>query len=89
MDGIWKGCLMENIDVILDRVLNNNEKFELLLNDKGKYLMFPDLYYYKGKSIYIVNWTADIHGLNERGLTKQKAKEILSTLEFNHIAMYQ
>jgi hypothetical protein len=80
---------MENIDNILDRVLNSNEKFELYENNDGKYLMFPDNYWYKGKSIYIVNWTADIHGLNERGLTKQKAKELLSTLSFNRIVAYQ
>ena len=79
---------MGSIDTILDKVLNNNEKFELYLGDTGKYLMFPDLHYYKGKSIYIVNWTADIHGLNERGLTKQKAKDILSTLEFNRVVAY-
>lgn len=80
---------MENIDVVLDRVLTNSEKFELLFNNEGKYLIFPDPYYYKGKSIYVVNWAGDIHGLNERGLSKQKAKDILSTLKFNRIAVYQ
>lgn len=80
---------MENIDNILDRVLNNNEKFELYNDNEGKYLMFPDIYYYEGKSIYITNWTADIHGFNERGLTKQKANKILSTLNFNRIVACQ
>ena len=65
---------MENIDVLLDRVLTNSEKFELLFNNEGKYLIFLDPYYYRGKSIYIVNCAGDIHGLTKEGLVNRKQK---------------
>ena len=40
---------IDNISTIVDRVLNDNEKFSFYKNGKGVYLMFAD-HYWKGWS---------------------------------------
>lgn len=83
---------MYDIDEMVDLVFNSNKKIFFYKGKQGVYIMFPD-HYWGGYSeeanyAYITNYIGDINGFNERGLCKQRARNMLSGLDYDRVEVY-
>lgn len=83
---------MCDVNEMVDLVFNSNKKIFFYKGKQGVYIMFPDHYWggysEKVSHAYITNYVGGVNGFNERGLCKQKARDVLRGLDYDRIEAY-